>query len=377
LPAPPRLTPTHWSPTYQAKNNHKLSATYITATSRQQHHHKTTKTMSSIDEKSALEKSRLEVMECEKEIQSIKSALKSITSGGGGNNSLNVSVHKIIASGEDSTAPSTFKVHLSSPIEERTITQLFDPLDPTAEGGIVTFEQLETSNALLTIEAFSNDGEDDVLVKIGTSATHDLLPLCQDIDVNGEKISSTVEIAIVSESSEESSGKPALENKESDEWEDAVDEEKGDDAGETTDAAPTKDTKLQLPLCTLSVQLEYTPSSNEKRDSLYEKLNEVSKRKAAAIEKLRQSAAAVNRVKMAESDEGKGKGGNVVKAGFLNKSKPEAKAKPFWKRWYEKTIGPQSMLWVVGPIAKNYIIFIGCSVFFHYKGDLLALPPPV
>ncbi|KAL7444508.1 hypothetical protein ACHAXM_009367 [Skeletonema potamos] len=341
--------------------------------------------MSSTDEKSALEESRLEVMECEKEIQSIKAALKSLTSGGGGsaessNNSLNVSVHKISALGGDSTAPGTFKVHLSSPIEERTITQLFDPLDPTAEGGIVTFEQLETTNALLTIEAFSNSGEDDVLVKVGTSAAHDLLPLCQDIDVNGEKISSTVEIAIVSESSVETSGKSFLEKQESGEWEDALDEEKGDDAGDTTESiaqSPTKDTKLQLPLCTISVQLEYTPSSNEKRDSLYEKLNEVSKRKAAAIEKLRQSAAAVNRVKMAESDEGKGKGGNVVKAGFLNKSKTEEKAKPFWKRWYEKTIGPQSMLWVVGPLAKNYIIFVGCSFLFHYKGDLLALPPPV
>ncbi len=328
---------------------------------------------SSADNKSAMEASRLEVMECEKEIQSIKSSLKSITSSG--NNSLQVSVHKITASGEDSAAPGTFKIHLSSPIEERTITKLFDPLNPTAEGSIVTFEQVETSNALLTVEAFSNNGTDDDLVKVGTSAAHDLLPLCQDLDAGGDKISSTVEIAIVSEISEESSDdKPALENQESDEWEDAVDEEKDVD----DDAGKTKETKLQLPLCTLSVQLEYTPSANDKRDSLYEKLNEVSKRKAAAIEKLRQSAAAVNRAKMAEAVEVKEKGGNAVKAGFLNKSKPaEAKPVPFWKRWYEKTIGPKSMLWVVGPIAKNYVIFIGCSVFFHYKGDLLALPPPV
>lgn len=338
---------------------------------------------SSDDKKSALEESRLEVMECEKEIQSIKSSLKSLGgSAESSSNSLRVSVHKINASGEDSSAPGTFKIHLSSPIEERTITKLFDPLDPTAEGGIVTFEQLETSNALLTIEAFSSNGEDDTLVKVGTSAAHDLLPLCQDIDVNGDKISSTVEIAIVSESSAESSGQPTLESKESDEWEDAVEEEKNDDPGATkeSDAQPpttTKGTKLELPLCTLSVQLEYTPSANDKRDSLYEKLNDVSKRKAAAIEKLRQSAAAVNRAKISESDEVKGKGGNAVKAGFLNKSKPEAKAVPFWKRWYEKTVGPQSVLWLVGPIAKNYVIFIGCSVFFHYKGDLLALPPPV
>lgn len=343
------------------------------------------------DEKSALEASRLDVMDCEKEIQSIKSALKSLTSGSGvesSMNSLQVSVHKIDAiNGEDTKKsvfhPSTFKVHLSSPIEERTITQLFDPLDPTAEGGIVKFERLETSNALLTIEAFCNNGDDDILVKVGTSAAHDLLPLCQDLDVNGDKISSTVEIAIVSESVE-SSAKPSLESKESDEWEDAVDEEKDEGAGATKEGVvnseeskTTSSAKLQLPLCILSVQLEYTPSANDKRDSLYEKLNEVSKRKAAAIEKLRRSAAAVNRAKTAESDDGKGKGGNLVKAGFLNKSRPDTKAVPVWKRWYEKTIGPQSFLWIFGPIAKNYVIFIGCSVFFHLKGDLLALPPPV
>jgi hypothetical protein len=340
------------------------------------------------DEKSALEASRLEVMECEKEIQSIKSALKSLAATAeSAINSLNVSVHKVVnGSKEDVTVPSTFKVHLSSPIEERTITKLFDPLDPTAEGGVVKFEQLETSNALLTIDAFTSNGEDDVLVKVGTSAAHDLLPLCQDLDAAREKTTTIVEMAIVSES-EESTDKHSVEERESDEWEDAIDEEKADDdAGEEAkggaenadESKTTSSAKLQLPICTLSVQLEYSPSATDKRDSLYEKLNEVSKRKAAAIEKLRQSAAAVNRAKVAESSEGKGSGGSAVKAGFLNKSKPDAKvAAPFWKRWYEKTIGPQSMLWVVGPIAKNYIIFIGCSVFFHYKGDFFALPPPV
>jgi hypothetical protein len=35
------------------------------------------------------------------------------------------------------------------------------------------------------------------------------------------------------------------------------------------------------------------------------------------------------------------------------------------------------MLWVVGPVAMNYVLFAGASLFLHYKGDLLALPPPV
>merc|ERR1719203_1467028 len=60
-------------------------------------------------------------------------------------NRLEVTVHKIKAAGADAgddaaddntTSPTTFKVHLSSPIEERTITQLYDPLNSTAEEGL-------------------------------------------------------------------------------------------------------------------------------------------------------------------------------------------------------------------------------------------------
>jgi hypothetical protein len=35
------------------------------------------------------------------------------------------------------------------------------------------------------------------------------------------------------------------------------------------------------------------------------------------------------------------------------------------------------MLWVAGPIAFNYVLFGAASLFLHFKGDLLALPPPV
>lgn len=143
-------------------------------------------------------------------------------------------------------------------------------------------------------------------------------------------------------------------------------------------ATPPQDI-IQLPICTLSVQLEYTPSLDDERDALYERLNEVSKRKVAAIESLRKHATAVSRARAAAeagtvtaSDKDR-----AVKAGFLNKAKIATVPPPFWKRWYEKTIGPKSMLWIVGPIAKNYIMFIGVSVLIHYKGDLLALPPPV
>ncbi|KAL7536715.1 hypothetical protein ACHAXR_008247 [Thalassiosira sp. AJA248-18] len=425
--------------------------------------------MAAEDTKSAretMEKSRLDVIECEEEIKSIKDALKSLAMGAAGGgpddksslNQLEVSVHKVKKAGAaaddndaddktDDNTPTTFKIHLSSPIEENTITQLYDPLNPTAPGSIAKFESIETSNALLTVEVYTKDE----LMKLGVSAPHDLLPLCEDMGKGGgvEKKSSMLEIAIVaeggmddvvveeeevSEANEEAAvttaegggaAETTTEDVESEpSWEDAVAEEEKE-GGETKDEESpkeeeegtppqsdekeddeTKDTPakddaeseestkpqeeetkttptLQLPIYTLTVQLEYTPSPNDRRDALYVQLNEVSKRKVAAIESLRKQAGIISRVKAATSggppsSPTKDKGGRAVKAGFLNKSKAaEEKQPPFWKRWYEKTIGPKSMLWVVGPIAKNYVIFVGASLFIHFKGDLLALPPPV
>jgi len=398
----------------------------------------------------SMEKSRIEVMECEEEIKSIKTALKAVSESS--RNGLEVSVHKVkVSQGEDgddaeNSAPTTFKINLSSPIEERTITQLYDPLNPTEEGSFAKFESIETSNALLTVEVYSND---EPSRKVGVSAPHDLMPLCQDLELwkkGGEKKSSTLEVAIVAEKGiddvpaekepaetdpvekaekagpgvdavggEEGTEKvEELEEKDSDEWEDAVAEEveedgeteelakegeaspESDDKKDETEVTSEKDdaeesvqpavqddskpTKLQLPLYTLTLQLEYTPSSDDKRDALYDKLNEVSKRKVAAIESLRKNAVIVNRAKATEAPKTTSAGNKnpVVKSGFLNKSKAsDEKPPPFWKRWYNKTIGPNSMLWVVGPVAKNYVIFVGVSFFIHYKGDLLALPPPV
>jgi len=389
----------------------------------------------------AMEKSRIEVMKCEEEIKIIKNGIKAAVAKANNSNSLNVSVHKVKStsaekggSGEEDTtvdddSPTTFKVHLSSPIEERTITQLFDPLNPTAEESLAIFESVETSNALLTVEAYSSKDTSTKLV----SAAHDLLPLCQDMELwrkGGEKKTTTFEIAIIAEKGiddvEKEEDKKVDITADSESWEDAVEEIEKDDEDTPKEDAPKEETEtdekkedipeeeteteekkdeapattsdesvekespaqdeskaaatIQLPLYTLTIQLEYTPSSNDLRDSLYEALNEVSKRKVAAIESLRKNAGLVNRAKASEaSTSGSGevvKSGPAVKAGFLNK-KPSEVAQPFWKRWYNKTIGPQSMLWVVGPIAKNYVIFAGVSLFIHWKGDLLALPAPL
>lgn len=396
--------------------------------------------MTDDDAKSAresMEQSRLEVMDCEEEIKSVKNELKSIAASSSGmaaeeqaSNHLEVAVLKIGhsegAAGGDGALPTTFKVHVSSPIEDRTITKLYDPLDPADEEGVAKFDSIETSNALLIVDVLSiNDDDESSTRKIGTSAPHDLQPLCQDMELwreGGEKKKVELDVVIVSEggiddASEEAKAEHGAGEKEtsspsSDSWEDAVAEEedtnkKGGEENNTEESSPKDDSngeddeefadaqdvaespkatstssKLQLPLYTLTLQLEYTPSLNDKRDALYDKLNEVSKRKVAAIESLRKNAGIVNRSKMAEAEAGGASTSMVeknraVKAGFLNKSPKATKPDPFWKRWYNKALGPQSLLWVVGPVAKNYFIFAGVSLFIHFKGDLLALPPPV
>jgi hypothetical protein len=397
-------------------------------------------------------------------------------------------VKKVKFNGEepikDGGSPRTFMVHLSSPIEVRTITNLHDPLQPAAEGSFALFKSVEVSNAILTIEAFSSEDVSEG-TKLGVSAAHHLLPLCEDVEGSTSwdaKKSLTMEIAIVSEKgdliaedlrySEENfdlkaSGKDdkvdkgedceptenegveddksfetseekssAITGTDGGDYEGAgyteghskpaasvnasgEDETEGDDdqceslkdeaevvvteetkqgqdmteaSGEESKVqvlvcdmteASGEESKVQIPVCVLSVHLEYTPSLNERRDALYNKLNEVSKRKAAAIEALRKSAAAVNRARAEQGiSSDNAEKSTAVKAGFLKKHKASGSDEkhtppPFLKRVYEKTFGPQSMLWVIGPIAKNYVIFFAVSVFFHCKGDLLALPPPV
>ncbi|KAL9190195.1 hypothetical protein ACHAXT_007406 [Thalassiosira profunda] len=365
--------------------------------------------------RASLEKSRLEVMECEAEIKSLKEALKSLALGAGAGegsspNRLEVAVRaaKPADAGTGGEGVS-FKVHLSSPIEERDLARVRDPLDPAAEGSVAAFESIETANALLTVEVYSQDGS-----KVGSSAPHDLLPLCQDVELwrkGGEKKASTLEVAIVEDKGVdghigEVEAVPVAVEEEvkrtesADAFEDAKEEmdesAEGKDAGETkesTDEAASEEFKtpepeaaqdeskpaeLQLPVYTVTLQLEYTPSPDDRRDALYDRLNAVSKRKVAAIDALRKHAGVVNRAKAAEASSVVSSPGkkSAVKPGFLNKAKEETPP-PAWKRWYDKTLGPKSMLWMVGPVAKNYVIFLGVGLFIHWKGDLLALPPPV
>ena len=143
------------------------------------------------------------------------------------------------------------------------------------------------------------------------------------------------------------------------------------------DASAAAAPVIETPVCTVTLKIEFEPSKKDQKDELYDLLNKVSKRKAAAIDKLRKSAAAVSRLAAQDSpSKGDDKAGasQAVKPGFLNKEKKEP---GFFKRLYERTIGPNSLFMMLAPIAKNYVIFFGTVAFMHFQGQQLALPPPV
>ncbi len=137
-------------------------------------------------------------------------------------------------------------------------------------------------------------------------------------------------------------------------------------------------TKVIVPTCTVSLKVEYNASSKDQGMILNEKYNAAVARQTVAVEKLRRIATAVRRAQLAaEGSDKTGVSGNKkpsVKPGFLKKIKKEPM---FLVRWYNKTLGPNSLLRKVYPIAKNYVLFFGGVILMHYQGHQLALPPPV
>mmetsp|Transcript_150 Transcript_150/g.216 ORF Transcript_150/g.216 Transcript_150/m.216 type:complete len:463 (-) Transcript_150:67-1455(-) len=152
------------------------------------------------------------------------------------------------------------------------------------------------------------------------------------------------------------------------------------------EAALTSSTSLQVPICTATFRIEFIPSVNELKSELYDLLNIASKKKATSIDAMRKAAAAVSRARtkvamasnnQSSSDEKDNKN-QLVKKGFLNKDGIGKKKREFFlMRWYNKTLGPQSLVRILFPVVKNYVIFFGAAGLMHYQGHQLALPPPV
>jgi hypothetical protein len=221
-------------------------------------------------------------------------------------------------------------LQLSSPVEEATLDTLFDPLAPTEN--LALFTGVEVSQAMLTVSAKDAD------VELGVSASLDIAPLCS-VDAMSPQAQYVTELAVAIV---------------------AADEVKGDE----------EKSELVQPTCTITLRVTYKPSAKDQREELYDLLNKASQKKVKAIDKLRRCATAVSRATPPSTNVTK----PTMKPGFLNKQK---KGKSKWKLWYDRTLGPQSFVRQVMPIAKNYVIFFGVMALFHFKGQELALPAPV
>mmetsp|Transcript_21447 Transcript_21447/g.33048 ORF Transcript_21447/g.33048 Transcript_21447/m.33048 type:complete len:386 (-) Transcript_21447:81-1238(-) len=377
--------------------------------------------------KEEMESARAEVIECEREIQTIKGSLRDLATASNGeegenSNSLEISALKV--QGLPETAKPSFVLQLSSPVEELTLTKMFDPLEVESTAAETTttttttsteskavFQGVEMSVATLTVSA------NDLDIPLGVSAMHDLSTLFSSDEKEAKKsvYVNELDVAIVAEDGavttpveevkvEDETGK-AEEEGFQDALEDVDDaaasptkapkdgeeETKGEDDKEEPKEGDGEDTKEETaspavvsPVCTVTLRLTFTPSAKDKKEELYEELNKASQRKAQAIERLRRNATAVSRAAAAPSagtgPDATSKSSAAVKAGFLNK-KPAAETAPAKPNplvaFYEKVLGPQSMTRAIFPVVKNYIIFFGCAAFIQFRGHLLALPPPV
>ncbi|GKY98646.1 hypothetical protein MPSEU_000821200 [Mayamaea pseudoterrestris] len=299
---------------------------------------------SSIDLTSEADAAKQDLVACEKEISGIKSLLRAIGPQGEADDESNtLSVHWIKIEGLLEGAIPRLSLQLSSPVEEATLTSM--AADNDASSDVATFRGVETNQATLTVSAFDAD------ISLGSSEPYDLAPICK---FNAMETRDEYETEVFVNIS----GTAPDENQ--------------------PDGAPS--------ICSVALKFVYKPSQKDRREELYELLNQCSQRKSAAVERLRQTAVAASRQQMMTTANG-GDGQVVsrssssnnqkaaVRAGFLN-SKPKKEPSKLYQL-YQKYLGPQSLTRAILPIAQNYILFGGFVIFMHFKGQLLALPAPV
>jgi len=218
------------------------------------------------------------------------------------------------------TAKPSFKIQISSPIEEISITKIFDPLDPKAEGSVATIRGVDTKVATLSVTS-ANDAD----IYLGSSLEHvDISAYCN-FDALASKRSkiSEVEVTIVADDDEKKGGDdeddtiatpptpPAADEQEAAKENSTADQDESSTAVESEDKSTiatsdeTKETETNaesstsksiededkvttnsdpspstdVPICVITLRIEFVPSKEEERDALYELLNTASKEK--------------------------------------------------------------------------------------------------
>jgi len=309
---------------------------------------------------------REEVSKCDQEIQSIKAALRGIGKLVNSSETNELKITFTTVEGLPETAKPIISLQLSSPIDDGTL----------ALGETIAFTGVETSMALITIEAKDADNTDIV---VGTSSDPiEVATLCALDDPKNPKDEYTTDVPIVIVAP------PATTNKTEEEIKKQTATDEGEEATTLSTAEPV--------VCTITLKVTYKPSAKDQREELYDLLNKASQQKAIAMAELRELSTSSTAVTTTSKDPS-------VRSGFLNKEGGSnkkgknseeggkngdgAKNKGFVtkaKKWYERVTGPDSIarktvFWAV--VTKDFWIFFGAVGFFHFRGDVLALPPPV
>eukprot|EP00536_Pseudo-nitzschia_multiseries_P009228 jgi/Psemu1/325552/estExt_fgenesh1_pg.C_2530005 len=300
-----------------------------------------------------LTEARDEVKKCEQEIQSIKAALRGIGSvNSSEQNSLEIEFTKV--EGLPESAKPTLKLQLSSPIEER---------DVALEGEKASFAGVETSLAMLTIEAKDAD------IPLGASKNPiEVAPFCSLDDPKQPKEEYVAEVSV-----EIVAPAPAGDSAPA-----------GEDAEEET-ATATAETEAGPTVCTVTLKVTYKPSPKDQREELCELLNKTSHSKATALSVLRKLSIERVRASQGADNNNKTLAKPSVKPGFLNKGgAPEKEEEKGFvsvvKQWYQRVTSPDSIVMksaIMAIVTKDFWIFFGAVGMMHYRGNLLALPPPV
>lgn len=236
-------------------------------------------------------------------------------------------------------AQPALKIQLSSPVEEMELNQIYDPAagEDAENTTHIVFHAVDTSTSTMTVSAV------DVDIPLGSSISYDLSTIIAVDNAAGKPIEVELPVAILPSDTE--------------------------NQGVVSEA-----------VCTLTLRLSFQPSVKDQRDKLYEKLNVETRKKATAVEELRQVALAASRQQMQQGGGGVVQKSPAVSSGFLNRSSTPEKPKGLFGKmtqWYNRTLGPDSLMRRGFPIAKNYLIFFGAVGLFHFRGQHLALPPPV
>jgi len=353
--------------------------------------------------KSEMEKSRSKVTSCETEITNIKAVLRELGSTFEEQKELNsIKILAIKANFLDKIQPN-FKIQLSCPTEPKSLIGIYNN-KANDNNTVAEFKGVDVTTAKVT---FSIEEDSKVLY---SSISYDLKPLCEfnvlkdvkekinELEVmfmpeekgikKEDQANNDIKKIYNEERQEKKKDEEANDNGKKIEtkvmainnFKDVVKNDETRDKNNDSEKKEYNDSKLLTPSKTIhaTFQIEYYPSRKDKSDILYDMLNNVSSRKATAIDELRKSASLYNKLDKKQFKEEK-----VIQPGFLKinpKKKPGAlsKLKNSFICLYNITVSERSLLRsVLIPCLKNYVIFFGSVWWLHYYGQYLVLPPPV